>query len=92
MRAAGTLAVAIAVQVNEAFSVQVLAVQKELGIPLEKLNLNGGAISLGHPLGASGARLVTHLSHELQRKKLNYAVGSACIGGGQGIAMVLKRV
>jgi len=92
MPSARTLAATISVQVNEAFSVQVLAVQKELGIPLEKLNLNGGAISLGHPLGASGARLVAHLSHELQRKKLTYAIGSACIGGGQGIAMVLKRV
>ena len=77
---------------NEAFSAQVLAVQRELKIPLEKLNLNGGAISLGHPLGASGARIVGHLTHELQRTGLTYAVGSACIGGGQGIAAILKRV
>jgi acetyl-CoA acyltransferase 2 len=78
--------------VNEAFAPQVLAVQRELKIPMDKLNVNGGAISLGHPLGASGARIIAHLTHELQRTGRTYAVGSACIGGGQGIAVILKRV
>ena len=55
------------------------------------MNLNGGAIALGHPLGASGARILTHLSHELQRTGKRYAVGAACIGGGQGIAVVLEK-
>jgi acetyl-CoA acyltransferase 2 len=71
------------VEVNEAFAAQYLAVEKELGLVREKTNVNGGAIALGHPLGASGARILTHLSHALQRTKEKYAVGSACIGGGQ---------
>lgn len=78
-------------EVNEAFSAQYLAVEKELGLPREKTNLNGGAIALGHPLGASGTRIMNHLSLELQRKNLKYAVGSACIGGGQGIAILIER-
>ena len=80
------------IEINEAFAPQTLAVQKELGINPEKLNLNGGAIALGHPLAASGARIVAHLSHELRRRKLKYALGSACIGGGQGIAVILERL
>jgi acetyl-CoA acyltransferase 2 len=79
------------VEVNEAFAPQYLAVEKELGLDREKTNLNGGAIALGHPLGASGARITAHLVHELRRRNLRYAVGSACIGGGQGIAIVLER-
>ncbi|WKY02645.1 hypothetical protein Q1695_016145 [Nippostrongylus brasiliensis] len=79
-------------EVNEAFAPQALAVQKELGIPMEKLNLNGGAIALGHPLGASGARISVHLVHELQRRKAKYAIGSACIGGGQGVAVLFESV
>ncbi|MDC3956051.1 acetyl-CoA C-acetyltransferase [Polyangium jinanense] len=78
--------------VNEAFAPQWLAVQKELGIPLEKANVNGGAIALGHPLGASGARITAHLVHTLRRTGKQIAVGSACIGGGQGIAVVLERL
>ncbi|KAF8359918.1 acaa-2, partial [Pristionchus pacificus] len=78
-------------EVNEAFAPQALAVQRDLGIPIEKLNVNGGAIALGHPLGASGARITTHLTHELQRTQKKYAIGSACIGGGQGIAVLLER-
>ena len=66
--------------------------QHELKLPMTKLNLNGGAISLGHPLGASGARIIAQLTHELQRTGLRYGIGSACIGGGQGIATILKRV
>ncbi|KAJ3210126.1 3-ketoacyl-CoA thiolase, mitochondrial [Dinochytrium kinnereticum] len=79
------------IEVNEAFAVQFLAVQRELGLDLAKTNTNGGAIALGHPLGASGARIMAHLSHELHRVGGKYAVGSACIGGGQGIAIVIER-
>lgn len=71
------------VEVNEAFAAQYLAVEKELKLDRNKTNVNGGAIAIGHPLGASGARILTHLSHALQRTKSKYAVGSACIGGGQ---------
>lgn len=79
------------VEVNEAFAPQVLAVQKELGIAAQKLNVHGGAIALGHPLAASGARIVAHLAHSLVRTKKDVAIGSACIGGGQGIAVIVKR-
>jgi acetyl-CoA acetyltransferase family protein len=79
-------------EVNEAFAPQYLAVEKELHLPREKTNVNGGAIALGHPLGASGARITTHLVYELARRKARYAVGSACIGGGQGLAVVLERL
>jgi acetyl-CoA acyltransferase 2 len=79
------------VEVNEAFAPQYLAVEKELGLDREKTNVNGGAIALGHPLGASGARITAHLVYELRRRQARYAVGSACIGGGQGIAIVLER-
>jgi acetyl-CoA C-acetyltransferase/acetyl-CoA acyltransferase 2 len=79
-------------EVNEAFAPQYLAVEKELGLPKDKTNVNGGAIALGHPLGASGARITTHLVYELARRNGRYAVGSACIGGGQGLAVVLVRV
>ena len=78
-------------EVNEAFAPQYLAVEKELGLPRERTNVNGGAISIGHPLGASGARITAHLVYELQRRSGRYAVGSACIGGGQGIAVVMER-
>jgi len=80
------------VEVNEAFAPQFLAVEKELGLDREKTNVDGGAIALGHPLGASGARITTHLTYELARRSGRYAVGSACIGGGQGIAVVIERV
>ncbi|CAO3649343.1 unnamed protein product [Cunninghamella blakesleeana] len=80
------------VEVNEAFAAQYIAVEKELGLVREKTNVNGGAIAIGHPLGASGARILTHLAHALQRTKNKYAVGSACIGGGQGVAVILERV
>jgi len=78
--------------VNEAFSAQWLAVQKHLELPLEKSNVNGGAVALGHPLGASGARITTNLVYELRRSNKKIGVGSACIGGGQGLAVVLERV
>lgn len=80
------------VEVNEAFAAQYLAVQKELGLNPEKTNVNGGAIAIGHPLGASGTRIMNHLMYELQRRQARYALGSACIGGGQGIALVIERV
>ena len=80
------------IEVNEAFATQALAVQKELGIPSEKFNLHGGAIAIGHPLGASGARIAAHLTHALRLMGKKYALGSACIGGGQGIAMVLESL
>jgi acetyl-CoA C-acetyltransferase/acetyl-CoA acyltransferase 2 len=80
------------VEVNEAFAPQYLAVEKELGLDRAKTNVNGGAIALGHPLGASGARITTHLVYELARRGGKYAVGSACIGGGQGLAVILERV
>jgi acetyl-CoA C-acetyltransferase/acetyl-CoA acyltransferase 2 len=76
-------------EVNEAFAPQYLAVEKELGLDRSKTNVDGGAIALGHPLGASGARITAHLVYELARRAGRYAVGSACIGGGQGIAVVL---
>ena len=78
--------------VNEAFAPQYLAVEKELGLDRAKTNVDGGAIALGHPLGASGARITTHLVYELARRGGRFAVGSACIGGGQGIAVIIERV
>lgn len=80
------------VEINEAFAAQFLACAKELELDMSKTNLNGGAISLGHPLGASGSRITAHLANEFQRANGNIYVGSACIGGGQGIAVVLERV
>jgi acetyl-CoA acyltransferase 2 len=78
-------------EVNEAFAPQYLAVEKELGLDRSVTNVDGGAIALGHPLGASGARIMTHLVYELARRSGRYAIGSACIGGGQGIAVVIER-
>lgn len=80
------------VEINEAFAAQFLACAKELELDMTKTNLHGGAISLGHPLGASGSRITAHLANEFQRADGNVHVGSACIGGGQGIAVVLERV
>jgi acetyl-CoA acyltransferase 2 len=80
------------VEVNEAFAPQVAAVAKELGLDMEKTNVNGGAIALTHPLAASGARITVHLIHELRRRGGRYALGSACIGGGQGMAVVVEAM
>jgi len=80
------------VEVNEAFAAQYLAVEKALGLNREKTNVNGGAIALGHPLGASGTRLVITLLNELRRNNLRYGLATACIGGGQGIAMIVESV
>jgi acetyl-CoA acetyltransferase family protein len=78
--------------VNEAFAPQFLAVAKELGLPLAQSNVCGGAIALGHPLGASGARITANLLHELKRRGGKRAIGSACIGGGQGIAVAIESI
>lgn len=80
------------VEVNEAFAGQYLAVEKELGLDRERTNVNGGAIALGHPLGASGTRLVLTLLLELRRSGKKYGLATACIGGGQGIAMIVEAV
>lgn len=80
------------IEINEAFAAQTLACQKELGIPMEKLNTCGGAIALGHPLAASGARISAHVVHKLRQNDEKYGIGSACIGGGQGIALLFERV
>jgi len=79
-------------EINEAFSAIAIAVQKQLKIPDEKLNVNGGAIALGHPIGATGAILVVKILHELKRRSGKYGVVSLCIGGGQGIAMVVENI
>jgi acetyl-CoA acyltransferase 2 len=80
------------IEINEAFASQYLAVEKELGLNREIVNVNGGAISLGHPLGASGARLTLTLLYELRRSNKHFGLASACIGGGQGIAVILESV
>ncbi|OCS89203.1 thiolase family protein [Caryophanon latum] len=77
---------------NEAFSAQSIAVLKELGVQAEKVNVNGGAVALGHPVGASGARVTYTLAKELQERQVKYGIASLCIGGGQGIAILLERV
>ena len=77
-------------EVNEAFSPQYLAVEKELGLPRDRTNVDGGAIAVGHPLAASGARITSHLLYEMKRRGIRRGIGSACIGGGQGIALLLE--
>jgi acetyl-CoA acyltransferase 2 len=79
------------VEINEAFSAQYLGCEKELGLQRERANVNGGAISLGHPLGATGARLILTLMYELRRSNKRYGLASACIGGGQGIALLIEN-
>jgi acetyl-CoA acetyltransferase family protein len=80
------------IEINEAFAPQYLAVEKELGLERSKVNVNGGAIAIGHPLGSSGARILLTLLFELRRRGKKYGVASACIGGGQGIAMIVEAV
>lgn len=89
-RAGLSLAEMDLVEVNEAFAPQYMAVEKELGLDPERTNVNGGAIALTHPLAASGARITIHLLHELRRRGKRYGLGSACIGGGQGGAVVVE--
>jgi acetyl-CoA C-acetyltransferase len=78
-------------EINEAFGAQVMACARELGLDEAKLNVNGGAIAIGHPLGATGVRLALTLARELRRAKLRYGIASACIGGGQGIALLIEN-
>jgi acetyl-CoA acyltransferase 2 len=78
------------IEVNEAFAAQYLAVEQELGLDRERTNVEGGAIAMGHPLGASGARITLHLLHALRRRGGRYGLGSACIGGGQGAAVIVE--
>jgi acetyl-CoA C-acetyltransferase len=79
------------IESNEAFAVQSLALTKEVGWDLEKVNVNGGAIALGHPIGASGARILTTLLFEMERRRARYGLATLCVGGGMGIAMVVER-
>lgn len=80
------------IEINEAFAAQYIAVEHELGLDREKTNTNGGAIALGHPVGASGSRLLLALSYQLKRRNLQFGLASLCIGGGQGIAMIIENV
>jgi acetyl-CoA C-acetyltransferase/3-oxo-5,6-didehydrosuberyl-CoA/3-oxoadipyl-CoA thiolase len=80
------------VELNEAFAAQAVACVRELGIDPARVNVNGGAIALGHPLGASGARIMTTLVHEMARRKARYGIAAMCIGVGQGIATIVERV
>jgi acetyl-CoA C-acetyltransferase len=79
-------------ELNEAFAAQSVAVARELGLDVARVNVNGGAIALGHPIGASGARVLTTLVHALKARKLRYGVASLCIGGGMGIAMAVENL
>jgi acetyl-CoA C-acetyltransferase len=78
-------------EINEAFAAQTISVERELQLDRDKVNVNGGAIAIGHPLAATGLRLATTLARELKRSQLRYGIASACIGGGQGIAMLLEN-
>ena len=79
------------VEANEAFAAQSLAVARDLGLDMEKTNVNGGAIALGHPVGASGARILVTLLHEMEKRDSKYGLATLCIGGGQGQALIVKR-
>ena len=78
-------------EANEAFAAQSVAVVRELNIPREKLNVNGGAIAIGHPIGASGARILVTLLHEMKRRDAKHGLATLCIGGGMGTALIVKR-
>ena len=78
-------------EINEAFSVQLVAVMRELGIDSSKVNVNGGAVALGHPIGASGARVLTTLLYEMKRRKVRRGIASLCLGGGNGVALAVER-
>jgi 3-oxoadipyl-CoA thiolase len=80
------------VELNEAFAVQCIAVMRELAVPADRINPNGGAIALGHPLGCSGARILTTLLHEMHRRRLRYGLATMCIGVGQGISVIVENV
>src|SRR3972149_8896654 len=80
------------IEINEAFAAQVLADGRELGFDWNRVNVNGGAIALGHPIGASGARITTTLLHELRRRNGRYGLATLCLGGGGSVAMAFERV
>lgn len=80
------------IELNEAFAAQVLACQRELGFDMARTNINGGAIALGHPIGASGARIIVTLLHEMQRRSVRYGLATLCVSGGMGMAMLFERV
>jgi acetyl-CoA C-acetyltransferase len=79
-------------EINEAFSVQLLAVMPQLGIDPQKVNVNGGAVALGHPIGASGARVLTTLLHALEQRGITRGIAALCLGGGNGVALAIERV
>jgi acetyl-CoA C-acetyltransferase len=79
------------IELNEAFASQAIACVRELNFDMEKTNVNGGGISLGHPIGCTGARLIVTLLHEMRRRKVSLGLATLCIGGGQGMAMVVER-
>ena len=78
-------------EINEAFAAQAVAVQAELGLPADRTNMNGGAVALGHPIGASGARILTTLLYLLREHQLDRGVASLCLGGGNGVALGVER-
>ncbi len=78
-------------ELNEAFSVQALGVARELGLGLERVNVNGGAVAIGHPIGASGARILVTLIHEMMRRDVHRGVAALCLGGGNSVAMAVER-
>jgi acetyl-CoA C-acetyltransferase len=79
-------------ELNEAFSVQAVAILRELGVDPRKVNVNGGAVALGHPIGASGARILTTLLYALTERKLKRGIATLCLGGGNGVALAVERV
>ena len=79
------------VEINEAFSVVGLAVSEQLGLDMDKLNVNGGAVALGHPIGASGARIITTLLHAMEQRDLKLGLAAICLGGGEATAMIVER-
>ena len=79
------------IEANEAFAAQAIAVDRELAFNHDKLNVNGGAIALGHPIGASGTRILVTLLHEMQKQDVKYGLATLCIGGGQGVATIVQR-
>jgi acetyl-CoA C-acetyltransferase len=79
-------------ELNEAFSVQAVAVLQQLGIDPQKVNVNGGAVALGHPIGASGARILTTLLYALQQRNLKRGIATLCLGGGNGVALAVERI
>jgi acetyl-CoA C-acetyltransferase/3-oxo-5,6-didehydrosuberyl-CoA/3-oxoadipyl-CoA thiolase len=80
------------IELNEAFASQALACIDELGLPMDRVNVNGGAIALGHPLGCTGAKLTTTLVHEMDRRRAHYGMVSMCVGVGQGVSTIFERV